>query len=180
MPLMTMSLARRRFLNVSLTGLLGVVAAYASLATEAGAGMPGTPSAPAPDNAAEGTDVGKAVVELDVYSGRPNPVWRLSAEQTGTVLGMLHALAPAPLRATPDGLGYRGVLVTVADPATGAPLRAKVFDGLVRTGTEADGTYLADPGRRVEQFLVETGRSHIDESLYVLVAREASSAGSQD
>lgn len=52
-------------------------------------------------------------VELDVFSGRPNPQWTLTEQEAGRVEEMLRDLPPAePGRAAMEpGLGYRGFLV---------------------------------------------------------------------
>jgi hypothetical protein len=49
-------------------------------------------------------------VELDMYSGRPNPVWQLSEEESAQLLAHLSDL-PEATAVTPDHLGYRGFLV---------------------------------------------------------------------
>ena len=84
------------------------------------------------------------LVELDIFSGRPNPRWELSDTEAATVRELIDALAPAPAAAppVPPGLGYRGFRID--DVAT-------AFRGFVR----ARGRVLADPQRRVERFLVE-------------------------
>jgi hypothetical protein len=47
-------------------------------------------------------------IELDAFSGLPNPRWELSEAQAAEFLTQLRALRPAQDRAgTNDGLGYR-------------------------------------------------------------------------
>lgn len=59
-------------------------------------------------------------VELDVFSGRENPRWTLTAQETARVEELLRGLPGAP-DAPPPGLGFRGFrleengqLITVA------------------------------------------------------------------
>ncbi|HEV2720064.1 MAG TPA: hypothetical protein VG323_08600 [Thermoanaerobaculia bacterium] len=84
------------------------------------------------------------LVELDIFSGRPNPRWRLGDAEAARVRELIDALAPAPAAAPPEppGLGYRGFRID--DVAT-------AYSGVVRMR----GRVLADPQRRVERFLLE-------------------------
>lgn len=86
-------------------------------------------------------------VELDVFSGRPNPRWELT-RATGI---QLHALLnELPYSATklphPTSLGYRGFIVTSQNHSY------RVFQGVV----EVDGETFNDPGRRVEKLLLNS------------------------
>ncbi|MBF6213693.1 hypothetical protein IU433_28400 [Nocardia puris] len=51
-------------------------------------------------------------VELDLFSGRPNPAWTLTAPQARELARLLDDLPPTDRRADPPGLGYRGFAVT--------------------------------------------------------------------
>ena len=46
-------------------------------------------------------------VELDAYSGRPNPVWTLTEAETDDVLRRLRGIPRVTGILPPDGLGYR-------------------------------------------------------------------------
>jgi len=85
------------------------------------------------------------VVELDVFSGRPNPRWELDEPTANPLRRLLSELdvtgATAP---EPPGLGYRGFVVA----EDGRELRA--YNGYV-TGSSV---VLADPARSVERFLL--------------------------
>ena len=54
-----------------------------------------------------------AVVEMDVYSGRPNPSWSLDAPDTESILLLLRAaVAASPVHSLAEPpLGYRGFIV---------------------------------------------------------------------
>jgi hypothetical protein len=71
-------------------------------------------------------------IELDVYSGRPNPTFQLSPEAGAELAQKLRSL-PASQREPPEpGLGYRGFVVTFENTAAaGVPGSARIFDGLV-------------------------------------------------
>ena len=85
------------------------------------------------------------LVELDIFSGRPNPRWELD-EQDRRELLRLQAGLTATERAPPEppGLGYRGF--SYADAF--GPCHA--FRGQVRT----HAAMLADPLFSVERFLL--------------------------
>jgi hypothetical protein len=71
-------------------------------------------------------------VEIDVYSGRPNPSFQLSDPLGKEFARMLEKLPRATREAADPGLGYRGFVVTPnpgADPAL--PKKVRVFDGLI-------------------------------------------------
>jgi len=85
-------------------------------------------------------------VELDVFSGRPNPRMELDEHSSRMLLQLQNLLkttsGPPP---DPPGLGYRGFLYS---DATGC---VRVYRGYVKTPR---GTF-ADPAFSVEQFLLE-------------------------
>ena len=85
-------------------------------------------------------------VELDIFSGRPNPAWQLDEVAAGEVRRLVAALSPSTARAAnPPGLGYRGFICT----ESGKTWRA--FKGTVTWRDEV----LADQDRTVERFLLE-------------------------
>ena len=88
------------------------------------------------------------VVELDAFSGRPNPRWTLSETQAAELGRLMACLSPAAGAASlrSPGLGYRGFRLQGSDGRTYWALR-----GLVQSGD----VLLADPDRRVERFLLE-------------------------
>jgi hypothetical protein len=89
-----------------------------------------------------------AEIEVDVYSGQPNPRGTLTAAQTAELLAAVQAapLADPPIGA--PGLGYRGYVVR---PVGGPTLR--VHGGLIRD--ESSGETRLDVGRRLERRLAD-------------------------
>ena len=90
------------------------------------------------------------LVELDIFSGRPNPRWELdehAAETLRRLVSRLSVTSASPPEA--PGLGYRGFVVT--DDGE----RFRAFRGYV----SRDGVVLADPTSSVERFLLRIDRS---------------------
>ncbi len=59
------------------------------------------------------------IVELNIFSGRPNPRWHLTGPQEVSFWGVLSRIirrpSVQPAESLPDGLGYRGLTVTVTN-----------------------------------------------------------------
>jgi hypothetical protein len=103
------------------------------------------------------------IVEMDIFSGRPNPSWELSSEQTLELQQRVSALhrqtPPAPIF---DGLGYRGLVIR--DPsAPGSFL--KVGFGQILQMKEGVQSIYRDEGRTLEKWLLGTGKGKINDRL---------------
>jgi hypothetical protein len=107
------------------------------------------------------------LVELDVFSGRPNPRWELDEPASRELRRLESALSPATLAAPePPGLGYRGFVYS--DPAG----TSRAYGRHVRTAA----LVLADPDSSIERFLL----ARMPEELAPLrprVARELEGGG---
>ena len=112
-----------------------------------------------------GIRMATAAVEIDIFSGLPNPTWTLSDMQTASLLDMVSELSQTEARARSDNLGYRGMIVRMRE---GAARELYVHNGIVAV----NGTHYSDPDRRVERWLLETGRSFVDERIYEIVESE--------
>lgn len=114
-------------------------------------------------------------VELDIYSGRPNPFWELDTGQSAELSRRLAALPPAEAGAAApsDALGHRGLRV---EPHGGPTVgdRLEIGTGAVQVTRPDGSTWLrADPGRSLERWLIGTGRGRIDPALHDMVAAAA-------
>lgn len=58
-----------------------------------------------------------AVVELDIFSGMPNPRWTLNANETSRLVETLRSQGSQvqSMQDQPNGLGYRGFVVYLND-----------------------------------------------------------------
>lgn len=109
-------------------------------------------------------------VELDIFSGRPNPNWVLTiaeAESLGRRLAALPRTSACELSAR---LGYRG-LVVKAGHGAGTQL-IRVQSGRVQVAEGDTTIHARDEGRELERWLIETGRPQLTEDVIEIVERE--------
>ena len=92
-------------------------------------------------------------IELDAFSGRPNPTWVESPERAASVSRALSSLVEAPARPEPDHLGYRGFIIRQGG------LHARVYGGYVTVTTNGAGrTFFDSAGLEPELILDATER----------------------
>lgn len=109
-------------------------------------------------------------VELDIFSGLPNPTWVLTDAEADSFVNQLAALAPASAAELSGNLGYRGFIVQVTQE-TGTQL-IHIQTGLVRLSTDATIVYVSDEDRKLERWLLNTGKPHLKDEIYEVVERE--------
>jgi hypothetical protein len=90
----------------------------------------------------------KVQLELDVFSGRPNPSWDLDEATGRRLVELLDKATSAPSSAEqPPPLGFRGFVVVVSDRSE--VRRFRVFGGTV----VVDGRAFPDPDRSIEKLV---------------------------
>lgn len=72
----------------------------------------------------------EVILTLQIFSGRPNPVWKLSAAERTELMKRLDALPPGTQAVSDGGLGYSGFLLTIT-PDGQSTYQVLVFQGLV-------------------------------------------------
>ena len=106
-----------------------------------------------------------AQVELDVFSGRPNPSWALSDAETDTFMLMAAALSPTAEQAYPGRLGYRGLGVTLR-AASGGEVIWRVWDHVAQRTSGATSAYYADPEQALQKWLLQAGKPYLPADLF--------------
>lgn len=101
----------------------------------------------------------RAEVELDIFSGMPNPSWTLTKAEAEVLIERIGALSPTSAREFPGHLGYRGFIVHLNLGGRETVLR--IQDGAVQVSEAASQRYVADQGRALERWLFCTGRPYI-------------------
>ncbi len=85
------------------------------------------------------------IVELDIFSGKPNPRWALDPATAGELRIIVGALpAASRISSDPPALGYRGFNFTFASES------CRAYGGFVQAGQRI----LDDPKRVVELLLL--------------------------
>jgi hypothetical protein len=119
------------------------------------------------------SEVSRMQVEVDVYSGRPNPRWDLSRQQTEEFLKKLRAL---PKRegdgALKDGLGYRGLKVKSRQSSREGDTEIVISNGIVAARDESKSQQFTDQNRALERWLLQTGKGKLDDELYEYLREE--------
>jgi hypothetical protein len=147
-----MEIGRRRTMRRSACLVLVLALILIQAACTADTGQTATPAA-------------ASHIELDIFSGRPNPTWELSVADTATLIGMIDSLQPSPPVDLPTPLGYRGFLVNVDEPESGSVARIRAYQGIVEYRSR-ETKYYADLDKQVERWLLATARTYIDSQLY--------------
>ena len=112
-------------------------------------------------------------VELDIFSGRPNPSWSLSAEETQEFWKLFRTLnVSSQAASTREGLGYRGLIVREVEESNEKPHEILICDELVVARHVGKTRALVDKGRALERWLLKTAKGQIDETLYKEVMSE--------
>jgi hypothetical protein len=99
-------------------------------------------------------------VSLGLYSGRPDPSWQLTEEESAALTALLESLPRVDGSPPAGGLGYHGFQIERLTPE-GMPRLLVAFDGTVSDPASNHLSYLDDPDRSVERFLLERGREHL-------------------
>jgi len=109
-------------------------------------------------------------VELDIFSGMPNPTWLLTNSEADRFTKQLAALPPAQARELSGHLGYRGFIVQCTQGANTQSIR--IQRGLVQIAMNEATLYVADQDRGLERQLLNTGRPHLTSDILQIVERE--------
>ena len=114
-------------------------------------------------------------VDLDAFSGVPNPHWNLSESQSSEFLARFKSLKPATGKITRnEGLGYRGFIITSHGDVSHELSEARVYRGQVFVQRADREEILSDPEFSLESWLLNTASGHVPESILEMVRREIS------
>lgn len=111
-----------------------------------------------------------AEVELDIFSGMPNPIWTLTDDEAESFASRLAALSPISAAEPVNNLGYRGFLVQLTQGADVQSVR--IFRSVVEVSRNSTKSYVRDRDRALEWWLLSTGKPHMTEDVFQLVERE--------
>lgn len=109
-------------------------------------------------------------VELDIFSGMPNPRWSLTKVEADSFVTQLAALPRTSARERSGNLGYRGFIVQCPRGANTELIR--IQNGTVHTSSGVTNVYAYDKDRALERWLLNTARPHLENELFQTVERE--------
>ena len=109
-------------------------------------------------------------VELDIFSGNPNPAWTLSDADSAHFLEKLALLPAASPAEFATNLGYRGFIVRRANATESSVVR--IQRGRVHVLRAGKDLYYSDPQRDLERWLLRTGQLFLDSTIFGIVETE--------
>lgn len=116
-------------------------------------------------------------VEVALFSGRPNPSWELAAHEVAELATRLAQLTPqAPGHPLPDGLGFRGFMLTAGHGELEPWRDLVVYHSVISARGGHRVTEFRDDGLAVETALVAMARAH-DPALGQLIELGMSAPG---
>ena len=98
-------------------------------------------------------------VELDIFSGRPNPSWQMSAEEAAEFLHLIRSLPKTERLSDEGGLGYRGFVISNSGKLAGVPPEIRVYNGVLSINEDGTENYYKDV-EGVERLLLRQARNH--------------------
>lgn len=106
-------------------------------------------------------------VEVDVYSGRPNPHWNLTPQEAEEFVSRFQGLPSSQGTETMnEGLGYRGLIVTKPGDRIEGYNEILISNGLVLARHDEQSQEFTDQNRKLEKWVLQTGKGWLDEALY--------------
>ncbi|KYK28760.1 MAG: hypothetical protein AYK19_05555 [Theionarchaea archaeon DG-70-1] len=106
-------------------------------------------------------------VELDIFSGRPNPYWDLTPQEAAEFLNLFRTLPERKVEGhIREGLGYRGFLVREKGGSIEGYDEILVSGEVVVARWDKKLRQFTDKDRMLERWLLRTGKSRLDEDLY--------------
>lgn len=111
-------------------------------------------------------------VEIDLFSGRPNPRWRMGATESSHFLSLLSQLPAVAGGRLPEALGYRGMIISSAVGPVAGYDRVICYRGLVFGQRGEAVEAFADHDRALERWLAERAGSQLDPDLRGVLGEE--------
>jgi len=114
-----------------------------------------------------------STVELDIFSGAPDPTWVLSVAEASDLTSRIARLDPtAAVGQRPDNLGYRGFIVQSANASSASPQTIRAHKGILEVVDSTGTAYYRDPQRQIELWLLATAKPALDDGLIAEIVKE--------
>ena len=100
----------------------------------------------------------------------PNPTWPMTDAEADSFVKQVTALPRTSARELAGNLGYRGFIVQCTQGAGTQVVRIQT--GTVHIVEGATTTYARDETRRLERWLLDTGKPHMRPEIFQIADRE--------
>lgn len=113
-------------------------------------------------------------VEIDLFSGRPNPTWDLTAAEVSELKARLDTLPTGSPVAMPEVLGYRGLHIAplpgrqgINEPSSANTIIDVQVGGGAINAVRYNGTalHLVDTSQSLECWLLTIAQGRVEESI---------------
>jgi hypothetical protein len=108
-------------------------------------------------------------VELDLFSGMPNPSWILTEGEAGSFVQRVAALPRISARNLAGNLGYRGFIVQCEQGANSRVIR--IQKGTVEISEGTNTVFALDAGHVLERWLLNSGKPYFNNDIFQIVER---------
>ena len=113
-------------------------------------------------------------VELDIFSGIPNPTWMLTFSEASDLTSRISRLDPTEETGQrPENLGYRGFIIVQTIAASSATVQTiRAYHGIVEVVDSTKTAYYLDPQRQIELWLLATAKPPLADDLTAEIVKE--------
>ncbi|MEG4067675.1 hypothetical protein QUA42_10005 [Microcoleus sp. Pol11C2] len=116
----------------------------------------------------------KMQVEVDMFSGRPNPHWELTVQESREFSQRFQSLSTHKGEGyVNDGLGYRGLIVRDSGEEVDGEREIVIYNGLAVTRGNGKSQQFTDKNRTLERWLIQTGEGRLEDELYHQISKLA-------
>ncbi len=113
-------------------------------------------------------------VEVDMFSGRPNPHWELTVPESQEFARRFQSLSAHKGEGfVNEGLGYRGLIVRESGEEVEGDRDIVIYQGLVVAKRQDKSQQFTDQNRALEKWLIQTGEGRLDDVLYHQISKLA-------
>jgi hypothetical protein len=122
----------------------------------------------------QGNQESKVGVELDIFSGRPNPTWTLEPALASDLMSRIARLnSTSQAVECSQNLGYRGFIVQFLDAESNAIQTVHACGGIVEVKNSTGSMYYVDPQKQVELWLLAaSAQPPLSEDLVTQIIKE--------
>jgi hypothetical protein len=108
-------------------------------------------------------------VEIDIFSGMPNPTWTLSEADAAVFLSKLSGLQETAARPRSTKLGYRGLVVRISQQAD---REVYIQNGVIELSDQTSLTFFLDRERSLERWSIETGKKFLSHEVLEAIEKD--------